>query len=135
MSGPLRHVLVRVIADGFNELSGTLIPEILRRDVTFRVNHGGLDPGEHTMGGIVMIGTDDHEPLARAVGRVICKIMRTEELMWLPVAASREFGAWTIEAVPLLDWMRLATRSDEAVLRTSGINPQTGRYIGQEPPR
>jgi len=133
---PSRHVLIRVLEIGsLNEAVGIIAPETLRRDVTFttRSPHGGH--GQETMPGLVVIGGDDLEPMARNIARIVLKIMSTDELLWLPVNAHRAFGAWTIEAAPLTDWMRLTTIPDATILRTSNINPATGHPIGQEPPR
>lgn len=130
MTEPIRHVVVRAL-DGLNEIAGFLVPEILRRDITIRTRTG-LDPNEHTMPGAVLIGTDNLEPLARSVGRIALKILRTEELLWLPVQARQDFGAWTIEAVPLVDWMRLTARTDDDILRASGVNPATGQPTREE---
>lgn len=133
---PLRHVLIRALDFQLNEQAGLMVAEILYRDVTFRTNRGGIDPGEYTMPGIVLIGSgDDLEPVARGVARHVLKIMRTTELLWLPLNGRRDFGSWTVEAVPLVDYTRLISRSDEAIMRDSNIDPTTGQYIGQEPPR
>ena len=89
---------------------------------------GNINPDEHTMGGIVLIGDGDTlEPIARNIGRITLKILATDELLWLPLQARRDFGAWTVEAVPMVDWMRLTTRSDESVLRAANIDPATGQ--------
>lgn len=126
MTETLRHVVVRALTDGLNEAAGFYVPEILRRDITFRTRiAGGLDIADHTLPGIVLIGADSLEPLARAVGRITLKILRTDELLWLPVQSRQDFGAWTVEAVPLTMWMRLTARSDTAILRNSGIEPPT----------
>lgn len=129
---PLRHILIRVL-EGLNETAGYLAPEALRRDITFRVNHGGTNPDNHTMPGLVIIGTDQAEPIARAISRITLKIMRTPELLWLPVNAHREFGAWTIECVPLTDWIRLTSLTDDSILRASNIDPTTGQPARQGP--
>lgn len=132
---PSRHVLIRVLEMGsLNEAVGIIAPETLRRDVTFTTRRPA-GPGEETMPGLVIIGGDDLEPMARTTGRIVLKIMSTDELLWLPVNAHREFGAWTIEAVPLTDWMRLTTIPDATILRTSNIDPTTGYPVGQQPPR
>lgn len=124
----LRHVVVRALADGLNEAGGIVVPEILYRDITFATRTAdSIEPGKHTMAGIVLIGSDTLEPLARNIGRITLKILATEELLWLPLKSRRDFGAWTVEAVPLAAWMRLTTRSDESVLRAANINPNTGQ--------
>lgn len=129
-----RHVLVRWLTDGLNEAGGALFPEMLRRDVTFRTRKGDAATGiideavDLTLPGIVLVGNDEHEPLARRVGAVVFKIMRTDELLWLPVNARREFGAWSVEAVPLIDWMHVVSRTDDAILAASNIDPATGQY-------
>lgn len=133
---PHRHIVIRACdASGLNELGGTIAPEALRRPITFRINRGGLDADHHNMDGLVLIGNDDLEPTARHVGQIILKIMRTPELLWMPVNARRDFGAWTIEAVPLVDYLRLTSRTDDQLCRASHIDPTTGQPIGQEPPR
>lgn len=133
---PLRNVLIRVLAEtSFNTTAVAVIPEMIRRDITFRINRGGLDPGDHTTPGIVLIANDDIEPIARSVGRIILTILSTPELLWHPVNSHREFGAWSIEAVPLTDWLRLTAHTDEQILDYFGIDPATGYPIGQEPPR
>lgn len=133
---PLRHVVIRACdASGLNELGGAIAPEALRRPITFRINRGGLNADQHTTDGLVLIGNDDLEPTARHVGHIVLKIMRTPELLWMPVNASREFGAWRIEAAPLVDYLRLTSRTDETLCRASHIDPTTGHPIGQEPPR
>lgn len=121
----LRNIVVRALTDGLNETGGLVIPEILYRDITFATRTpSDPNPSEHTMPGIVLIGDSDNlEPIARNIGRITLKIMATHELLWLPLQARRDFGAWTVEAVPLTDWIRLTTRSDESVLRAAGINP------------
>lgn len=135
MTNPTRHVLIRVLEIGsLNEAVGIIAPETLRRNVTF-TSRRPSGPSEETMPGLVIIGGDDFEPMARNTGRIILKIMSTDELLWLPVNAHREFGAWTIEAVPLTDWMRLTTIPDTTILRASNIDPATGHPVGQEPPR
>lgn len=120
-----RNIVVRALTDGLNEAGGVIATELLRRDIRFQTRTAGdLNPAEHTMGGIVLIGDGDTlEPLARNIGRITLKILATQELLWLPLQARRDFGAWTVEAVPLVDWMRLTTRSDDTVLRAAGINP------------
>lgn len=136
---PPPNSLVRCCDKQLNEMVGAVVPEILRRDITFRVNIGGLTPDEHTMPGIVVIGggqdrPGDLESIARHTGQVMLKILTTPETLWMPVAARREFGVWVIEAVPLLDFVRLTARTDEAICRDSHIDPTTGQYHGQEPP-
>ena len=132
---PTRHVLIRVLEIGsLNETVGVIAPETLRRDITFTTRRPS-GPGQETLPGLVIIGDDDLEPMARNTGRIVLKIMSTTELLWLPVNARRDFGAWTVEAVPLTDWMRLTTIPDETILRTSNIDPATGHPIGQQPPR
>lgn len=132
---PTRHVLIRVLEIGsLNETVGVIAPETLRRDITFATRRPA-GPGEETLPGLAIIGNDDLEPMARNVGHIVLKIMSTAELLWLPVNARRDFGAWTVEAVPLIAWMRLTTIPDETILRTSNIDPATGHPIGQEPPR
>lgn len=135
MTSSTRHVLIRVLEMGsLNEAVGIIAPETLRRDVTF-ITRRPSGPGEETLPGLVIIGGDDLEPMARSVGRIVLKVMSTDELLWLPVNARREFGAWTVEAVALTDWMRLTTIPDATILRTSNIDPATGHPVGQEPPR
>jgi hypothetical protein len=134
MTDPLRHVVARAMTDGLNETCGFLIPQIIRRDIVFRTRTADtFDHTQATMPGIVLIGGDTLEPLARAVGRVTLKILATDELLWLPLQSARDFGDWTIEAVPLTAWMRLTARPDHTILRASGINPETGQPTTQEP--
>lgn len=133
MSEPLRRVLVRCCDKQLNEMVGAIAPDIIRRDITFRTNLGGLTPDEHSMPGIVIIGggqdhPGDWEGIARAVGQVMLKILATPETVWMPVKAALEFGAWTIEAVPLIDFVRLTARSDEAIIGNSSIDPSTGQW-------
>ncbi len=130
-----RHVLIRVLQTGsLNEAVGIIAPETLRRPITFRTRRPA-GPADETIPGLVIIGNDEFDPMARNVGRIILKIMSTPELLWLPVNARLEFGAWTIEAIPLTDWMRLTTIPDQTILAQSNIDPATGQTIGQEPPR
>ena len=135
--GTMRRVLVRVVArDGLGEQGYTMAHELIYRPVTFRVNLGGLEAGEETLPGIALIGEGAErpgeltiEPLARMIGAITLKIERTAELLWVPVAAHRDpiVGMWTIEAVPLVPWLRICSRSDEALLALAGVDPTTGR--------
>lgn len=143
MSEDLRLVLVRVLNNGdWAEVGYTLAHQAIRRPVTFRVNRGGT-PGEQTLdNGLALIGENDQHPgklsleaLARQVGKVAMKIDRTPELLWLPVAAHRDehVGMWTIEAVTLVEWFRVAQRSDAEILRLAGVDPATGEIADVRP--
>jgi hypothetical protein len=58
------------------------------------------------------------------LGGITLKILRTDELLWVPVAAHRDpmVGMWRVECVPLVPWLRLVSRPDDAMLRLAGIN-------------
>ncbi|WP_319456898.1 MULTISPECIES: hypothetical protein [unclassified Mycobacterium] len=139
----LRLVLVRVLNNGnWAEVGYTIAHQAIRRPVTFRVNRNGT-PGDQTIpNGLALIGeNDDHpgklsvEALARQVGKVALKIARTDELLWLPVAAHRDelVGMWTIECVTLVEWFRVAQRSDEEILKLAGVDPATGELLDARP--
>lgn len=127
-----RRVLVRLIArDGLGEQGYTLAHEMIRRPVTFRVNLGNIDTGEETLDGLVLIGEGSHkageltiEPLARMIGMITLKILRTEEMLWVPVSAHRDpmVDMWRLECVPLVPWLRLCSRDDETLLRLAGVD-------------
>ncbi|SIL45161.1 hypothetical protein [Mycobacteroides abscessus] len=125
----LRNVLVRYMSDALNEVGGALIPDVFRRPaIPLRVRtRGSLDRSEITMPGIELAGGPDMEPLARNVGKLILKIMRTDEVLWVAVNAQQDFGGWSIDCVPLVDHMRLSTPTDEQTLNANGINPETGK--------
>ena len=127
-----RRVMVRLIArDGLGEQGYTLAHEMMRRPVTFRVNLGGTDTGEETLDGLVLIGEGAGkagaltiEPLARMIGMIVLKILRTDEMLWVPVSAHRDpmVDMWRLECIPLIPWLRLCSRSDEALLKLAGID-------------
>lgn len=130
MTDQLRNFLIRVLdPNGLNEALWIYAEQAVRRDIHFRGNTepGGLNPTEHTIPGLVIIGGNELEPLARSIGRVFLKIMTTTELLWLPINAHQQLGNWTIECAPLTDYMRLTSHSDETICRRSGINPKTGQ--------
>ena len=137
----LRIVLVRVLGANWAEGGYTVAHQAIRRPVTFRVNRNG-EPGEQTLDGIALIGENDQhagklsiEPLARQVGQHALKIERTDELLWISVAAHRDehVGMWTIECVPLVAWFRVAQRPDAEILRLAGVDPATGELIDVRP--
>jgi hypothetical protein len=127
-----RRVLVRVIArDGLGEQGYTMAHEMIRRPVTFRVNLGGVEAGEDTLDGVVLIGEGANrageltiEPLARMIGNITLKILRTDAMLWVPVSAHRDpmVDMWRIECVPLVAWLRLCSRDDETLLRLAGVD-------------
>lgn len=133
-----RRVLVRVVArDGLGEQGYTLAHEMIGRPVSFRVNLGGMDTGEETLPGVVLIGEGANkageltvEPLARMIGNITLKIERTEELLWVPVSAHRDpmVDMWRVECVPLVAWLRLCSRDDATLLRLAGVD-EHGRVI------
>lgn len=137
-----RRVLLRVVArDGLGEQGYTLAHEMIRRPVTFRVNLGGTEAGEETMPGVVLIGEGigksgalTIEPLARMVGNITLKIERTPELLWVPVNAHRDsmVDMWRIECAPLVPWLRLVSRSDQALMALAGID-EYGNNVGRMP--
>jgi hypothetical protein len=138
-------VLIRVLQNGtWAEVGYTVAHQAVRRPVTFRVNRNG-ESGDATLDGLALIDENDEHPgelsieaLARQVGAVTVKIERTEELLWIPVAAHRDelVGMWTVECVPLVAWFRLSQRTDTDILRlASGIrrpvsSPTFGRARG-----
>lgn len=133
---PHSHIVIRACdASGLNELGGAIAPQTIRRDVTFLTRtREHPDTTDHTMAGLVIIGNDNLEHVARVIGQIILKIMATPELLWMPVNARREFAAWTIECVPLVDYLRFTSRTDDQLCRACHIDPTTGQPIGQEPP-
>lgn len=129
----MKRVLARVVDRGLNELGGVLVPETIRRPVTFRTNKGGLTPGESTLPGLVLIAGSDMEMIARGVGQLLLKVLRTPEVLWAPLNASHDFGQWSVECVPLVEYMRVMSYSDDAVIRGSGIDPATGEPLRSQP--
>ncbi|MDO3312378.1 Uncharacterised protein [Mycobacteroides abscessus subsp. abscessus] len=132
MTEPEQHiqkVLVRYMSDALNEVGGALIPDVFRRPaIELRVRtRGTIDQSTVTMPGIELAGGPDMEPLARNVGKLILKIMSTDEVLWVAVNARSDFGGWNIECVPLVEHMKLSTPTDEQVLKASGIDPETGK--------
>lgn len=130
MTGPekhMRNVVVRHMSDVLNEQSCALIPDVFRR-AGIRVNvRTGLERSEVAVPGIDLAGGPELEQLARQVGRLILKIMCTDEILWLAINAHADFGGWTIECVPLVEWLKLSTPTDTQVLKASGIDPETGQ--------
>ena len=140
MTEPLRRVLVRLVNnDGaWSEIGYTLASEAIRRPVTVRTRReGASDADDTTVDGLVLIGEGGKEgylsiePIARMVGQHALKIARTPELLWLPVNARRNdmVDLWTVECVPLVQYFRLSQRTDQAVLRLSGVDPATGEIL------
>lgn len=137
-----RRVLIRVVArDGLGEQGYTLAHEVIRRPVTFRVNLGGVEAGEETLPGVVLIGEGINksgaltiEPLARMVGNITLKIERTDEYLWVPVNAHRDsmVDMWRIECAPLIAWLRLCSRSDDALMALAGIDGYGNSIGGQQ---
>ena len=131
MTEILHKLLVRVCDQRLNEAVGLLVDDAVRRPVTFRTNRGGLDPGEATLEGLVLIGPDQGpnglEDLRRHVGECLVKILATAEVWWLPLNAHRDSatGYWRVECVPLVAYTRVSSRSDEAILEMSGYDPET----------
>jgi hypothetical protein len=133
-------VLVRVVArDGLGEQGYTIAHDLIYRPIKFRVNLGGVEAGDETLPGLVLIGEGSRpgaitlEPIARMVGGCTLKILSTEELLWVPVNARRsEVDMWTVECVPLAPWLRLVSRPDDAMLRLAGLDEQ-GNMIGGPP--
>lgn len=133
-----RRVLVRVVArDGLGEQGYTMAHEVIRRPITFRVNLGGVESGEETLPGVALIGEGANrpgeltlEPIARMIGGITLKIERTAEYLWVPVNAHRDsmVDMWTVECVPLIAWLRICSRSDEALLALAGVD-QHGHVI------
>lgn len=129
----MRNVVVRHLFGPFNEGGGALIPDVFRRDITFRTRRG-LDESEHTMPGIALTGGPELDAMARAVGTLVLKIMRTDELLWIPLNAHRAlWGGWDIECVPLVEWLKLTSRSDEQICKASGVDPETGLPVEEQP--
>lgn len=125
----MRNVLVRYMSDALNEVGGALIPDVFRRPtIPLRVRtRGSLDRSEITMPGIELAGGSDMEPLARNVGKLILKIMRTDEVLWVAVNAHADFGGWNIDCVPLIEHMKLSSPTDAQTLKANGIDPETGQ--------
>lgn len=128
----LKNVLARARSIDLNtEYGAAIVPEIVRRTVTFTVNRSG-DVGELTLPGVAMIGDSapgtpsNLEPFARSLGKIAVTIERTPEFLWTPVNAHRDpmVGLWTIEAVPFTEWFRLLVKSDEQILREAGMTQQ-----------
>lgn len=139
MGEVMHNLLVRMCDQKLNEVLGILVEDAVRRPVTFRVNRGGLDPGEATLDGLVLIGPDDGprgvEDLRRRVGECSIKVLATPEVWWLPLNAYRDAptGYWSIECVPLVEWTKVASRPDSEILNAVGIDPETGRPREEQP--
>ncbi|WJR32442.1 hypothetical protein P3F83_18195 [Mycobacteroides immunogenum] len=134
MTEPEQHiqkVLVRYMSDALNEVGGALIPDVFRRPaIELRVRtRGTIDQSTVTMPGIELAGGPDMEPLARNVGKLILKIMRTDEILWVAVNARQDFGGWTVDCVPLVAYVKLTTPTDGQTLRANGIDPETGQEV------
>lgn len=125
----LKDVLVRGRAIDLNrEYGASIVPEIVRRDITFKVHRAG-EMTETTMPGIALIGDaatgspHNLEPFARHIGKITITIERLPEFLFTPVNAHRDpmVGLWTIEAVPFTSWFRLRIKSDAQILREAGM--------------
>lgn len=125
----MRTVLVRFMSDALNEVGGAVIPDVFRRDaipLTVRARES-LDRSEMNMPGIELAGGPELEMLARKVGKLILKIMRTDEVLWVAVNAHADFGGWNVQCVPLIEHMKLSSTTDAQVMNANGINPETGK--------
>ncbi|BAX98878.1 hypothetical protein MSTE_03578 [Mycobacteroides stephanolepidis] len=125
----LRNVLVRCMSGALNEVGGAVIPDVFRRPaipLTVRVRDS-IERSEKSMPGIELAGGPEMETLARSVGKLILKIMRTDEVLWVAVNAHQDFGGWTIDCVPLIAHIKLSSTTDAQVMNANGINPETGK--------
>lgn len=124
-----KDVLVRARAADFTrEYGAVIVNEIVRRDVTFKLNKSG-EISETSMPGIALIGDSaagsphNLEPFARHIGQIVITVERLPELVFVPVNAHRDpmVGLWTLEAVPFTGWFRLVIKTDAQVLREAGL--------------
>lgn len=118
-------VVVRVWEPDLLREGARLSATTTRRDVTFRTRQENLfDVEDVTMPGLVVI-TESGKPGPDKAGDVVVRaipdqirftILSTEELIWLPVAATRDvLGNWHIETVPYVEWLRIVLRNEPKV--------------------
>ena len=119
-----RNALIRVWSGDFSTNYGNVVvAEVLRRRVEVMVPTivGGI-PSHYRRDfpGAVLIDSDDAiGPIAQAVARshtYRITIADTDEYAWTPVAAHRAAGDyWTIELVPMVEFMRACAIPDSEI--------------------
>lgn len=121
-------VLVRAWEPNLRQEGARFSAMLTRREITFQARvSGSLDPEQITMPGLVVIGQglapngqNAVDVCASAIPQQIkFTILQTPEMVWQPLAFSRDIvGAYHIECVPFVEWLRLVLRNEPTLKGT-----------------
>jgi hypothetical protein len=136
----LHKLLIRLCDQRMNEKLGLLINDAVRRPVTFQVRTEVTGLADtRTLDGLVLIGPDEGpngvEDIRRHIGECMIKVLSTAEVWWIPTRATRDpvTAFWSIECVPLIDFTRISSKSDDFILGVSGYDV-AGNPVEVPPP-